>query len=53
MYHTIVWNERQDISKQVTGYSFDSSTKKFNQSGPGEHIFFSTEGDGGIYIFCA
>ena len=49
MHHTVVWNEKTNISKQVTGYSFDSSTNKFNQSGPGEHIFFSTEGDGGIY----
>ncbi len=49
MNTTIVWNEKANISNEVTGYSYDSSTNKFNQSGADEHIFFSTEGDGGIY----
>ena len=49
MMHTVVWNERITISNEATGYSFDSSTHTFKQSGADEHIFFSTEGDGGIY----
>lgn len=49
MKHTIVWNEKAKIFSSATGYSFDSSQNKFIESGPGEHIFFSTEGDGGIY----
>lgn len=49
MQHTLVWNEHASISDEVTGYSFDSATNTFNQSGANEHIFFSTEGDGGIY----
>ncbi len=49
MNNTIIWNEKAAISKEVTGYSFDSSTSAFNKSGADEHIFFSTEGDGGIY----
>lgn len=49
MLHTTIWNEGSDIHNETTGYDYDSSSKSFIQSGPGEHIFFSTEGDGGIY----
>ena len=49
MNNTIVWNENAAISNQVTGYSYDSSTSSFIKSGADEHMFFSTEGDGGIY----
>ena len=49
MKHTTVWNEQAQIFSPATGYSWDSAQNKFIQSGPDEHIFFSTEGDGGIY----
>lgn len=49
MMHTIIWNENIHIDKEATGYDFDSTSKQFKQSGANEHIFFSTEGDGGIY----
>jgi CubicO group peptidase (beta-lactamase class C family) len=49
MNYTAVWNENTEIKNETTGYDFDSLTGRFIQSGPGEHIFFSTEGDGGIY----
>lgn len=48
MQHTIIWNEEATIHNAVTGYERDSLNNLI-QSGPGEHIFFSTEGDGGIY----
>ncbi len=49
MNNTIVWNEKANIYNEVSGYTYDSSTASFKLSGPNEHIFFSTEGDGGIY----
>ena len=49
MTHTTVWNEHAKIFSPATGYSWDSAQNKFIQSGPDENIFFSTEGDGGIY----
>ena len=49
MLHTTIWSELQNIPQQVTGYDRDSATGRFIQSGANEHIFFSTEGDGGIY----
>jgi CubicO group peptidase (beta-lactamase class C family) len=49
MMHTTVWNEHAKISSPATGYRRDSTQNKFIQSGPDENIFFSTEGDGGIY----
>lgn len=49
MKHTTVWNEHTKIFTPATGYSWDSTLNKFIQSGADEHIFFSTEGDGGIY----
>ncbi len=48
MQHTVIWNEKAIIQNEVTGYERDSLDNLI-QSGPGEHIFFSTEGDGGIY----
>lgn len=48
MRHTIVWNENATIFKEVMAYERDSANN-FIQSGAAEHIFFSTEGDGGIY----
>ncbi|MEP6951302.1 MAG: serine hydrolase domain-containing protein [Ginsengibacter sp.] len=49
MLHTIIWNEKAVITNEVTGYERDSASAKFSVSGPNEHIFFSTEGDGGVY----
>jgi len=49
MKKTIVWNEKEKIENEATGYEFDSATNSFKRSGASENIFFSTEGDGGIY----
>ncbi|HWB27354.1 MAG TPA: serine hydrolase domain-containing protein [Chitinophagaceae bacterium] len=49
MQHTVVWNEHTSIFSPATGYTFDSATSSFKKSQAEEHIFFSTEGDGGIY----
>ncbi|HXL58057.1 MAG TPA: serine hydrolase domain-containing protein, partial [Chitinophagaceae bacterium] len=49
MKHTIVWNEHSKIISTATGYEWDSAQNRFEKSGADEHIFFSTEGDGGIY----
>jgi D-alanyl-D-alanine carboxypeptidase len=48
MKHTVVWNEHATISNEVTAYERDSMNNLV-RSGAAEHIFFSTEGDGGIY----
>ena len=48
MKHTIVWNENATVTNEVTAYERDSSNN-WIRSGAPEHIFFSTEGDGGIY----
>jgi CubicO group peptidase (beta-lactamase class C family) len=49
MRHTIVWNENATIFSPVTGYTYDSTTHSFIKNQAEEHIFFSTEADGGIY----
>ncbi len=49
MGHTVIWNENANIPFKVTAYDLDSATNRFKVSGPDESIFFSTEGDGGIY----
>ena len=49
MLYTTVWNENEVIAQPATGYEWDSTQNKFVTSGADEHIFFSTEGDGGIY----
>jgi D-alanyl-D-alanine carboxypeptidase len=49
MKHTTVWSEDSKIISTATGYDWDSSQNRFQKSGADEHIFFSTEGDGGIY----
>ncbi len=48
MNNTLVWDENTSIPDEVTAYERDS-TNNFIRSGADEHIFFSTEGDGGIY----
>lgn len=49
MTHTAVWNEHETVYSPTTGYTLDSATNSFRKSQAEEHIFFSTEGDGGIY----
>jgi len=49
MNHTSVWNEHSTIISPATGYEWDSIQNRFQESGADEHMFFSTEGDGGIY----
>jgi len=49
MKQTVVWNEKEKIKNEASGYEFDTTTKSFKKSGADENIFFSTEGDGGIY----
>ena len=48
MQQTVIWNEQATIQNEVTGYERDSLNHLI-KSGPDEHVFFSTEGDGGIY----
>src|SRR5207248_3158022 len=49
MTNTTVWSENETISDVATGYGYERSTSSFKRSGAEENIFFSTEGDGGIY----
>jgi len=49
MQKTVIWNEKEKIENEAKGYEFDSVTNRFKKSGAEENIFFSTEGDGGIY----
>ncbi len=49
MKSTTIWNENETILQPATGYDKDSATHQFITSGADEHLFFSTEGDGGIY----
>jgi len=49
MAHTTIWKENEPIAQPATGYTFDSATQHFMKSQAEEHVFFSTEGDGGVY----
>src|SRR5436190_16219155 len=49
MKQTTVWNEKEKIENKALGYEWDSASKQFKKSDADENIFFSTEGDGGIY----
>jgi CubicO group peptidase (beta-lactamase class C family) len=49
MKQTVVWNEKEKIENEARGYEYDSATNSFKNSGANENIFFSTEGDGGVY----
>lgn len=49
MKHTTIWNEHAPIYQPATGYTLDSATHRFVKSQAEEHVFFSTEGDGGVY----
>ncbi len=48
MTHTTVWNENETVFSPATGYDINDADA-FKKSQAEEHIFFSTEGDGGIY----
>jgi len=50
MTKTVVWSENEKIEREASGYEFDSATHSFKKSGADENIFFSTEGDGGLYM---
>jgi len=49
MVHTTIWNEKEKITQEAIGYEYDSVSSSFKKSGPEENVFFSTEGDGGVY----
>jgi len=49
MKHSTVWNENTSIFQPAAGYEFDKTENKFRKSQAEENMFFSTEGDGGIY----
>lgn len=49
MKQTAVWSQHLILKQIAQGYDFDSARNQFVRSGPDENIFFSTEGDGGIY----
>ena len=49
MSKTIIWNENKKLLPIATGYEYDTASTGFKKSGPDENVFFSTEGDGGIY----
>jgi CubicO group peptidase (beta-lactamase class C family) len=50
MRHAVVLQTGKPIYNQAYGYDYDSSKNKFSKLDADEAIFFSTEGDGGIYV---
>lgn len=49
MKHSTVWNEYASVFQPASGYEYDKAENKFRRSQGEENVFFSTEGDGGIY----
>ncbi len=49
MQHSVVLQTGKPIYHQALGYDYDSSKNSFSKLDANEAIFFSTEGDGGIY----
>ena len=49
MSASTVLNIGKTIHNRATGYTYDASKKQFRQSDVDESVFFSTQGDGGIY----
>jgi D-alanyl-D-alanine carboxypeptidase len=49
MTHSSVLDTTQPLYNAATGYQWDSAKNSFMQSDANENIFFSTQGDGGIY----
>lgn len=47
MKQSFIWQEGSGKTHQAEGY--DRDHKGFKRSGPDENVFFSTEGDGGLY----
>jgi len=50
MQHAVVLQTGKPVYRQALGYEYDSNRHVFNRLDAGEAIFFSTEGDGGIYV---
>ena len=53
MQHSVVLDTGKPIANSAYGYAFDSSKKSFTKLDAAESVFFSTEGDGGIYTSAA
>jgi len=49
MSHSTVLIFSQSIAQRATGYEWDQASGKFVTADAGQSVFFSTEGDGGIY----
>ena len=49
MRNSAIWNENERFVHRAVGYEYDKSTDSYKRSDAEENIFFSTEGDGGIY----
>lgn len=49
MRRTTVFRAGNPIAERAIGYAYDSSNQTFSRQDADEGIFFSTEGDGGIY----
>ncbi|MEO5592174.1 MAG: serine hydrolase domain-containing protein [Chitinophagaceae bacterium] len=49
MPHSVVLQTGKPIHLRALGYDYDADKNKFSQLDADEAIFFSTEGDGGIY----
>jgi D-alanyl-D-alanine carboxypeptidase len=49
MHESTVFKMGDQGFQRAVGYQYDSSSKKFRELDAMESIFFSTEGDGGIY----
>ena len=49
MPHSVVLDTRKPIANSAYGYTYDSSKNSFAKLDAAESVFFSTEGDGGIY----
>ena len=49
MQHAVVLQTGKPVYNQAFGYDYDGSKNAFSKLDAGEAIFFSTEGDGGIY----
>ena len=49
MNSTMLWQKKKLPPNKATGYDFNDSSKKFERADADESIFFSTQGDGGLY----
>ena len=53
MKHSVVLDTRKPVANSAYGYTYDSSKNNFVRLDAAESVFFSTEGDGGIYTSAA